>query len=50
MTPVHHIRPLPWMTKPQTRAVLGALESAGATARFVGGCVRDALMGRKSVV
>lgn len=46
MTPVHHIRPLPWMTKPQTRAVLGALESAGATARFVGGCVRDALMGR----
>ena len=46
MTPVHHIDPLPWMTKPQTRAVLEALESAGATARFVGGCVRDALMGR----
>lgn len=46
MTPVHHIRPLPWMTKPQTRAVLDALAAAGATARFVGGCVRDTLMGR----
>jgi poly(A) polymerase len=34
------------MTRPQTRAVLDALAKAGATARFVGGCVRDALMGR----
>lgn len=46
MTPVHRIRPLSWMIKPQTRAVLAALAAAGATARFVGGCVRDALMGR----
>lgn len=46
MTPVSRITPLPWMTRPQTRAVMAALTSAGATARFVGGCVRDALMGR----
>ncbi len=46
MTPTHRIQPLPWMTRPQTHAVLDALEAAGATARFVGGSVRDALMGR----
>ena len=46
MKPVHRIAPLPWMSKPQTRRVLDGLAAAGATARFVGGCVRDALMGR----
>ncbi len=39
----------PWMTATETRAVLDALaagaEPAGAVARFVGGCVRDALAG-----
>ncbi len=43
-------RPLvrPWMTTPQTRAVIDALERAGGVgcARFVGGCVRDALLDR----
>jgi poly(A) polymerase len=40
--------PQPWMTDPRTRAVLDALEAAGGPdcARFVGGCVRNALMGR----
>lgn len=46
MKPEHRIAPLPWMTRPQTRRVLDALAASGATARFVGGCVRDALMGR----
>ena len=40
--------PQPWMTDPRTRAVMDALEAAGGAdcARFVGGCVRNALMGR----
>jgi poly(A) polymerase len=38
----------PWMTAPQTAAVLDALEAAGGPdcARFVGGCVRNAFIGR----
>ncbi len=40
------IPPQPWMTARETIAVLDALEAAGAEARFVGGCVRDALIGR----
>jgi poly(A) polymerase len=38
----------PWMTAPETAAVLDALEAAGGAdcARFVGGCVRNALIGR----
>ena len=39
--------PQPWMTDPRTVAVMEALETAGGPdcARFVGGCVRNALMG-----
>jgi poly(A) polymerase len=40
------IQPQPWMTAPQTRAVIEALAKAGIAARFVGGCVRDALLDR----
>src|SRR6059058_742175 len=40
------IAPQPWITAPQTRAVIAALAEAGMVARFVGGCVRDALLGR----
>src|SRR3546814_13932051 len=40
------IEPQPWMTAPETRAVIAALTAAGAEVRFVGGCVRDALAGR----
>jgi len=40
------IAPQPWMIAPPTRAVIGALAKAGIAARFVGGCVRDALLGR----
>ena len=38
----------PWMTAPATRAVIDALTTDGADVRFVGGCVRDALLGRES--
>src|SRR5215207_4298756 len=33
------------MQEPATRTVLQALADAGIAARFVGGCVRDALLG-----
>jgi poly(A) polymerase len=38
----------PWLNASATRAVIAALEAAGGPgcARFVGGCVRNALMGR----
>ena len=42
----HKIPPQPWMTAPATRAVIAALAKTGIAARFVGGCVRDALLGR----
>lgn len=40
------IEPQPWMTAPETQAVIAALTAEGAEVRFVGGCVRDALAGR----
>jgi poly(A) polymerase len=40
------IAPQPWMTAPQTLALIKALADAGIAARFVGGCVRDALLRR----
>lgn len=36
-----------WMETSETRAVVGALQSAGHRVRFVGGCVRDTLVSRK---
>lgn len=38
--------PQPWLTAPATLAVVAALEAGGGAVRFVGGCVRDALLGR----
>ena len=38
----------PWMTAPATRKVVEALTADGAEVRFVGGPVRDALLGRES--
>ncbi len=35
-----------WLIAAETRAVLDALSAGGALPRFVGGCVRDALIGR----
>jgi poly(A) polymerase len=36
------------MTSPKTRAVLDALSAGDVRVRFVGGCVRDAVIGRKN--
>jgi len=47
MQPSDRLDPQPWMTAPETAAVMVALSAAGGEARFVGGCVRDALLGRK---
>jgi len=43
----HRIAPQPWMVEPATRAVLAALSTGGVEARFVGGSVRDALLGKR---
>jgi len=46
LEPSGHIDPQVWMTRLETRAVMEALSAGGRPARFVGGCVRDALLGR----
>lgn len=46
MTVAARLSPQPWMTAPESRAVFAALDAGGADARFVGGCVRDAWLGR----
>ncbi len=46
MAPADRIALQPWMTAPETRAVLEALMADGSAVRFVGGCVRDAVLGR----
>jgi poly(A) polymerase len=35
----------PWLSDPAVRRLLEALDAGGVEARFVGGCVRDALLG-----
>ncbi|MEE8504826.1 MAG: CCA tRNA nucleotidyltransferase [Kiloniellales bacterium] len=47
MTPARKIPPQDWMRASATRAVIAALTAEGAEVRFVGGCVRDALAGRR---
>jgi len=46
MQPVDRIPIQPWMTAPAAAAVFAALAAGGVTARFVGGCVRDAVLGQ----
>jgi poly(A) polymerase len=36
-----------WLNEPVVQRLLAALTAAGVEARFVGGCVRDALLGRE---
>ena len=43
----HRIALQPWMVEPATCAVLAALLAGGVEARFVGGSVRDALLGKQ---
>jgi poly(A) polymerase len=47
MTPAGKLPTQEWMRAPETRRVIEAVTAGGAEARFVGGCVRDALAGRK---
>jgi poly(A) polymerase len=44
--PIGKLDPEPWITAPETIAVMSALSSDGTDARFVGGCVRDAIAKR----
>lgn len=37
----------PWLKDPAVQKVVQAIKAAGGEARFVGGCVRDAILGRK---
>ncbi|MBT5860877.1 MAG: CCA tRNA nucleotidyltransferase [Alphaproteobacteria bacterium] len=46
MEPAETLASKGWMTDPATRAVMGALTAGGQTVRFVGGCVRDSILGR----
>lgn len=46
MTPAGRIAPQEWMTATAAATVMSALNGDGGTARFVGGAVRDALVGR----
>jgi poly(A) polymerase len=46
VTPAGRVAPQDWMTAAATVTVMAALNRAGGTARFVGGAVRDALIGR----
>lgn len=45
MTEAPSIKTQVWLNAPETRAVMDALLGGGGDARFVGGCVRNALMG-----
>ncbi|MDA0998439.1 MAG: CCA tRNA nucleotidyltransferase [Proteobacteria bacterium] len=44
--PTGKLDPMPWLTAPETDAVMSALAAGGKPARFVGGCVRDTLAKR----
>lgn len=44
--PVGQLPPQGWMEAAETRAVVAALTAQGAEVRFVGGCVRDAVLKR----
>ena len=46
MKPVDRIGPRDWMAAPGVTAVIAALTAKGAVVRFVGGCVRDAVIDR----
>ena len=44
MEPSGRLEPQPWMVGAATRAVVAALTAGGTDVRFVGGCVRDAIL------
>ncbi|MDZ4739718.1 MAG: CCA tRNA nucleotidyltransferase [Alphaproteobacteria bacterium] len=44
MTKPYSLKTEPWLNAPETQAVMQALIADGGAARFVGGCVRNALL------
>ena len=46
MTPSGRIEPPPWMNDPASRRLFAALAAGSIAARFVGGCVRNAVLDR----
>jgi poly(A) polymerase len=44
--PAGQLAPQPWMTRQETRDVMAALSTMNTAPRFVGGCVRDAMLDR----
>lgn len=44
--PLGKLAPQSWMTQSPTRCVVAALQANGAEVRFIGGCVRDAIVQR----
>lgn len=46
MKPARRIDPTDWMLADDTGALFDALSAGGGAVRFVGGCVRDAILGR----
>ena len=46
MKPTGRLEPQPWMDTPQVRVLFDSLGRADVVARFVGGCVRDAVLQR----
>ena len=45
MTAEKELARAPWLNEADTKTVMDALQAKGGTARFAGGCVRNALMG-----
>ncbi len=45
MEALGQLSPQDWLQHSDTRTVMQALQARGATARFAGGCVRDAILG-----
>ncbi len=45
MKPSGRLEPQDWMDAPDVRALFQSLDQAGIAARFVGGCVRNAVLG-----
>lgn len=48
MSPGRLLAGAPWLDAPASRWVMGALQAGGREARFVGGCIRDHLLGRSA--
>ena len=43
MKPIGRIKTAPWLSAPETKTIVSALQAKGQNIRFVGGCVRDTL-------